>query len=61
LRDLGATSPSAILLATCPRGSTVQYKFIKQDGSNNVTWEGGGNRTFSVPNAASAQAVGTWQ
>jgi hypothetical protein len=44
-----------------PRGSTVQYKFIKKDGSNNVTWEGGGNRTFSVPNAASAQAVGTWQ
>lgn len=44
-----------------PRGSTVQYKFIKKDGGNNTTWEAGGNRTFTVPNSASAQAGGSWQ
>ena len=44
-----------------PRNATVNYKFIKKDGSNNATWEGGGNRTFTVPNAATASAGGTWQ
>ena len=40
---------------------TVQYKFIKKDGSNNVTWENGGNRTFTVPNTATAETGGAWQ
>ena len=42
-----------------PRNSTIQYKFIKKAGG--VVWEGGGNRSFTVPNAATASTGGSWQ
>lgn len=44
-----------------PRGATINYKFIKKDGSGNVTWEGGPNQTFTVPDAATSSTSGTWQ
>src|SRR5262249_26618697 len=44
-----------------PRNSTVSFKFIKKGGGSGVVWEGGGNRTFSVPNAATASTAGSWQ
>ena len=43
-----------------PAGKTLQFKFIKKNGSS-VVWEGGSNHTFTTP----ADGVGTvnvnWQ
>jgi glycosidase len=44
-----------------PRGQAIEFKFIKVDGSGNVTWEGGSDRSFTVPNSASSSAGGAWQ
>jgi hypothetical protein len=44
-----------------PRGLAIEFKFIKVDGSGNVTWEGGSDRSFTVPNSASSSAGGAWQ
>jgi alpha-amylase len=44
-----------------PRNTTIAYKFVKKGGSSGVIWEGGGNRTFAVPNAATASTGGVWQ
>jgi hypothetical protein len=46
---------------TLPRGKQVSLKFIKKDAAGNTTWEGGNNRTFSVPQAATSSFMGTWQ
>jgi alpha-amylase len=32
-----------------PAGTTFAYKYVRKDGSGNVTWEGGANRTATVP------------
>ena len=32
-----------------PAGTAFQYKYIRKDGSGNVTWESGANRTATVP------------
>ena len=44
-----------------PRNQTINFKFIKQDGGGNVTWEGGANNTFAVPSAATASFNDTWR
>jgi alpha-amylase len=44
-----------------PRNSTINYKFIKKDSAGNATWEGGGNNTFAVPDAATSSTGGSWQ
>jgi alpha-amylase len=31
-----------------PPNTAIQYKYIKKDGSGNVIWEGGSNRTFTT-------------
>lgn len=46
---------------TLPRGASVAFKFIKKDGNGAVTWESGANRAFTVPDAATAELVGTWR
>ena len=44
-----------------PRGAAVTFKFIKKDGAGNVIWEAGDNRTFTVPNASTGEASGTFR
>ena len=44
-----------------PAGQTIQFKFIKIDGSGNVTWEGGGNHFYTVPNSGTGTVVVNWQ
>lgn len=45
-----------------PAGTAVQYKYIKKDGSGNVIWEGGSNRSFTTGAAgSSASRSDTWQ
>ena len=41
-------------------GQAIQYKFIKKNGAA-VTWEGGGNRLYTVPASGTGSAGGTWQ
>jgi alpha-amylase len=44
-----------------PRNTNINFKFIKKDGSNNVTWEGGANNVFTVPNTATATTTDSWR
>jgi hypothetical protein len=51
------------LPVSVPRNTSLQFKFIKKNGSA-VTWEGGGNRTFSSPASSTGTAdtpTYTWQ
>ncbi|KGX90124.1 hypothetical protein N783_01140 [Pontibacillus marinus BH030004 = DSM 16465] len=32
-----------------PAGTSLEFKFIKIDGSGNVVWEGGANHTYTTP------------
>ena len=45
-----------------PASTALQYKYIKKDGSGNVVWESGGNRTLTTPApGASATVNDTWK
>ncbi|MFF3947625.1 carbohydrate-binding module family 20 domain-containing protein [Streptomyces sp. NPDC001902] len=42
-------------------GTSFEYKYIKKDGSGNVTWESGGNRTATVPASGKVTLGDTWR
>jgi alpha-amylase len=44
-----------------PPGTTFQYKYIRKDGSGNVTWESGANRTATVPTNGVVTLSDTWR
>lgn len=44
-----------------PPGTTFQYKYIKKDGSGNVVWESGANRTATVGADGSVTLTDTWR
>ncbi|MBL0888444.1 carbohydrate-binding module family 20 domain-containing protein [Myceligenerans indicum] len=44
-----------------PAGTTFEYKYVKIDGSGNVTWESGGNRTATVGADGSLDLNDTWK
>lgn len=45
-----------------PANTALQYKYIKKDGSGNVVWEGGGNRTLTTPAPGGSATVNdTWK
>ncbi|WP_169165577.1 carbohydrate-binding module family 20 domain-containing protein [Cellulomonas taurus] len=46
---------------TLPAGTSFEYKYIKRDGSGNVTWESGGNRTATVGANGSLTLNDTWR
>jgi alpha-amylase len=47
---------------TLPASTTLEYKFIKKDGSGNVVWESGANRSLTTPTAGASQTVtSTWK
>lgn len=46
---------------TLARGAAISLKFIKKDAAGSVIWEGGDNRSFVVPNAATGSFSGTWR
>ncbi|HEX8795821.1 MAG TPA: CBM20 domain-containing protein [Polyangiaceae bacterium] len=52
--------PSWMGTIALPQGSSMSFKFIKIDGSGNVVWEGGGNRSYATP-AVGGLYAGTWQ
>ncbi|GHJ45163.1 alpha-amylase [Catellatospora sp. TT07R-123] len=44
-----------------PAGTSFEYKYIKKDGSGNVTWESIGNRSHTVPTGVCAVTYSeTW-
>ncbi|MFC9929832.1 carbohydrate-binding module family 20 domain-containing protein [Streptomyces sp. NPDC127190] len=44
-----------------PKSTTFQYKYIKKDGSGNVTWESGGNRSYTTGAASGYSTHDSWQ
>jgi alpha-amylase len=45
-----------------PASSSIQYKYIKKDGSGNVVWESGANRVLGTVGAGGSQTVNdTWK
>ncbi|NPC68979.1 alpha-amylase [Corallococcus exiguus] len=70
---LGSWSPAnAILLSAAnyptwsaavglPGSTAIEYKFIKKDAANNVTWESGANRTLTTPATGTSTVNDTWR
>lgn len=46
---------------TLPAGTTVQYKYVRKDASGAVVWEGGANRTATVPASGVLTLNETWR
>jgi alpha-amylase len=45
-----------------PPSTSIEYKYIKKDGSGNVIWESGANRVFSTPASGTAARTGeSWR
>jgi alpha-amylase len=45
-----------------PPSTSIEYKYIKKDGSGNVTWESGANRVFTTPASGTATRTGeSWR
>lgn len=44
-----------------PPGTTFQYKYIRKDASGTVIWEGGANRTGTVPATGILRLNDTWR
>ena len=45
---------------TTSAGQSIQFKFIVRQGGTTI-WEGGGNRTYSVPSSGTGSYTGWWQ
>ncbi|CAG7656310.1 carbohydrate-binding module family 20 domain-containing protein [Actinacidiphila bryophytorum] len=56
-----AAYPVWKLDVTMPAGTAFQYKYIRKDGSGNVTWESGANRTATVPSGGKVVLNDTWR
>jgi uncharacterized protein (TIGR03437 family) len=52
--------PTWSLCASMPAGQTIQFKFIMIDGSGNASYEGGPNRTYTVPTSGEGSYTGTY-
>ncbi|OMI36721.1 carbohydrate-binding module family 20 domain-containing protein [Streptomyces sparsogenes] len=44
-----------------PAGTSFEYKYIRKDARSNVTWEGGSNRTATVPSSGAVTLNDTWR
>ncbi len=55
------TYPTWFYDVSVPAGTTIEYKFIKIDGSGNVVWEGGNNHTVTTPAEGTAVITVNWQ
>ena len=45
---------------TTSAGQGIQFKFIVRQGSSTI-WEGGGNRSYTVPSSGTGSYTGSWQ
>ncbi|MEW1844889.1 carbohydrate-binding module family 20 domain-containing protein, partial [Nonomuraea angiospora] len=44
-----------------PPGTSVEYKYLKKNPDGSVTWESGGNRTFTTPSTGTHTRNDTWK
>ncbi|WP_405096520.1 carbohydrate-binding module family 20 domain-containing protein [Micromonospora sp. NBC_01412] len=44
-----------------PPNTAVEYKYIKKNPNGSVTWENGGNRTFTTPASGTRTSTDTWR
>ena len=44
-----------------PANTAIEFKYIKKDGSGNVTWESGSNRSFTTPSSGTLTRNDNWQ
>ncbi|MEU9730083.1 carbohydrate-binding module family 20 domain-containing protein [Streptomyces sp. NPDC048002] len=56
-----ASYPTWSKLVIVPKSTAFEYKYIKKDGSGNVTWESGTNRSYSTGSSAGYTASDTWK
>ncbi|MCX4761460.1 alpha-amylase family glycosyl hydrolase [Streptomyces sp. NBC_01275] len=56
-----AAYPTWSKLAIVPRSTSFEYKFIKKDGSGNVTWESGTNRSYTTGTSSGYVTADTWK
>ena len=56
-----ASYPTWFYDVSVPAGTTIEYKFVKIDGSGNVTWESGSNHVVTTPANGTATVCVDWQ
>ncbi|WP_416904892.1 carbohydrate-binding module family 20 domain-containing protein [Micromonospora echinospora] len=44
-----------------PPNTAVEYKYLKKNADGTVTWEGGGNRSFSTSSGGTVTRTDTWR
>ena len=58
--DSIATYPTWFFDVSVPANTTIQFKFIKIDGSGNVVWESGANHTVTT-GSTNGEITENWQ
>ncbi len=56
-----ASYPTWSKLVIVPKSTTFAYKFVKKDGSGNVTWESGTNRAYTTGSSAGYSTADAWK
>ncbi|MFF4042731.1 carbohydrate-binding module family 20 domain-containing protein [Streptomyces sp. NPDC001816] len=65
-----STSPRSRVVELCPlwsklvivpRSTSFAYKYVKKDGSGNVTWESGTNRSYMTGSSSGYTTGDTWK
>jgi len=56
-----ASYPKWSVTLSLPGSTVLEYKYIKKDGSGNVTWESGANRSTTTPASGAATLNDTWK
>ncbi|MFF5184734.1 carbohydrate-binding module family 20 domain-containing protein [Streptomyces sp. NPDC000345] len=56
-----ASYPTWSKSVVVPRNTTFEYKYVKKDGSGNVTWESGTNRSYTTSSSTGYTATDTWK
>lgn len=56
-----ASYPTWSRLVIVPRSTSFAYKYVKKDGSGNVTWESGTNRSYTTGSSSGYTTSDTWK
>ncbi|OIK02303.1 alpha-amlyase [Streptomyces sp. MUSC 14] len=56
-----ASYPDWSKLAIVPKSTSFEYKYLKKDGSGNVTWESGTNRAYTTGSSSGYTTSDTWK
>ncbi|MFI7497384.1 carbohydrate-binding module family 20 domain-containing protein [Streptomyces sp. NPDC049687] len=55
-----ASYPTWSRTVIVPKSTAFAYKFLKKDGSGNVTWASGTNRSYTTGSASGYSTSDTW-